>query len=245
MLRSRPKRGRLALCYDDGMTAALDMAAVATLVGDPARANMLTILLDGRAHTASELANAAGIAAPTASGHLGKLIDSALVSVVPQGRHRYFRLASDEVARMLEGIMTVAVRPEPAKTRATPRIAPDMRRARTCYDHIAGELGVAIADALVARGAVRLTNDSAEVTDAGHRLLGELGIDVGSARHTRRLTCRPCLDWSERRPHLAGVLGAAILDHALASGWVARRPDSRALTIVEASRSPLAALLGT
>src|SRR5580692_344465 len=134
------------------MTAGVDMAAVAALVGDPARANMLAAMLDGRAHTATELAQLAGIAAPTASGHLAKLSRAKLIGVVAQGRHRYYHLASAEIGRMLEGIMVVAGELAPTIPRATPRVDPALRRARTCYDHIAGELGVEIADGLVQLG---------------------------------------------------------------------------------------------
>ena len=206
------------------------MAAVAALVGDPGRANMLAALLDGRAHTATEMAHHAGIAGPTASGHLAKLERGRLVEVVVQGRHRYYRLASAEVARMLEGIMVVAAEPVPAAPRATPRIDEGLRWARTCYDHIAGELGVAIADALVARGAIVLSTDGAVVTDVGRALLARAGISLPGEHRSRRIYCRPCLDWSERRPHLAGVLGALLLERALHSGFVRRCEGSRALT---------------
>jgi DNA-binding transcriptional ArsR family regulator len=154
MFRSWPKRSGSFSCYDLGMAAGVDMAAVAARVGDPARANTLAAMLDGRAHTATELAQLAGIAAPTASGHLAKLLSAHLIGVVAQGRHRYYRLASAEIGRMLEGIMVVAGELAPTARRATPRIDPALRRARTCYDHMAGELGVAIADALVESGVI-------------------------------------------------------------------------------------------
>jgi DNA-binding transcriptional ArsR family regulator len=192
------------------MAAGVDMAAVAALVGDPARANMMAAMLDGRAHTATELAQLAGIAAPTASGHLLKLEQGRLVSVVAQGRHRYYRIASPGVARMLEGIM-VAAEPAPATNLATPRIDPALRRARTCYDHLAGEIGVAITDALVARGAVELSDEGATITAAGRALFSAAAFPLNGGPRNRRLNCRPCLDWSERRPHLAGVLGKALL----------------------------------
>jgi DNA-binding transcriptional ArsR family regulator len=212
------------------MTIAVDMAAAAALVGDPARANMLAALMDGRAHTATELALAAGVAPPTASGHLAKLMHGRLVNVVAQGRHRYYRLASADVARMLEGIMTFASERAANVRRATPRIDPALQRARTCYDHIAGELGVAIADRLIATGMVELAADSSVVTDAGRVMLREAGVLVDPFNHNRRPDCRPCLDWSERRPHLAGVLGAAILEHALRSRLV-RRSEGRTLDV--------------
>jgi DNA-binding transcriptional ArsR family regulator len=207
------------------------MASVAALVGDPGRANMLAVLLDGRAHTATELArlaHIAGIASPTASGHLAKLQRAGLLMVTAQGRHRYYRLASAEVARMLEGIMVVAAA-SVAAGRATPRIDAALRRARTCYDHLAGELGVAIADALIAREAIDFSNEGATVTEKGRALLSAAGIPL--EQPGRRLYCRPCLDWSERRPHLAGVLGAALLERALKNGLVKRRDGSRALDV--------------
>ena len=203
------------------------MAAVAALVGDPARANMLAAMLDGRAHTATELAHLAGIAAPTASGHLAKLLRAKLIGVVPQGRHRYYRLASAEIGRMLEGIMVVAGELTPTTSRATPAL----RRARTCYDHIAGELGVAIADGLVESGVIDLTIDGAAVTETGRAALRAAGIQLDGPRRGKRVYCRPCLDWSERRPHIAGMLGAALLDRAVAIGLVRRRKGSRALDI--------------
>jgi DNA-binding transcriptional ArsR family regulator len=226
MLRPWPNHRQRRPCYCQLVTAGIDIAAVAALVGDPGRANMLAVLLDGRAHTATELArlaHVAGIAAPTASGHLAKLQRGRLVTVAVQGRHRYYRLASADVARMLEGIMVVAAEPLPA----TRRIDPALRRARTCYDHLAGELGVAIADALIARGVIDFSNDGATVTDKGRALLSAAAISV--EQPGRRPYCRPCLDWSERRPHLAGVLGAALLERALKKRLVRRREGSRAL----------------
>src|SRR3984957_16252900 len=171
LLRSSPKRYQSWICYESAMTIAVDMAAAAALVGDPARANILAALMDGRAHTATELALFAGVAPPTASGHLAKLTRAQMLDVVAQGRHRYYRLASADVARMLEGIMTFASERAPNVRRATPRIDPALRRARTCYDHIAGELGVAIADRLIALGAVQLAADSAIVTETGRAAL--------------------------------------------------------------------------
>ena len=215
------------MCYGRAMMA-LDMALAASLVGDPARANMLAALMDGRAHTASELAHIAGIAPPTASGHLAKLTQGRLVDVVAQGRHRYYRLASGDAARMLESIMSFASgNAAGGKRRATPRIDPALRRARTCYDHSAGELGVAIADRLAKSGVVELLPTSAIVTDAGRRKLDKAGIVIDTPG--RRPDCRPCLDWSERRPHLAGALGLAILEHGLRLGVVRRCKTGRAL----------------
>jgi len=213
------------------MTITVDMAVAAALIGDPARANMLAALMDGRAHTATELAHLSGVAPPTASGHLAKLTRARMLEVVAQGRHRYYRLASADVARMLEGIMTFASERPANVRRAMPRIDPALRRARTCYDHLAGELGVTIADRLITTGMVELGGDSAVVTEAGRRMLRKAGILLDAADRGRRPGCRPCLDWSERRPHLAGALGAAIQKHALDSGLVQRCEGSRALRV--------------
>jgi DNA-binding transcriptional ArsR family regulator len=214
------------------------IAEVAAAVGEPARAAMLAALMDGRALTATELAAVAAITPQTASGHLSRLISVGLVAVEKQGRHRYHRLASPEVARMIESVMQIAG----GITLTLPllRIGPQdvaLRRARTCYDHLAGALGVSIADALRANGLVEIDGDAAAVTETGRVQMQTLGILApdGNTRNTRPV-CRPCLDWSERRLHLAGVLGAAICTHALYHGWVRRRPGTRALEITPAGR---------
>ena len=211
-------------------------AEVASLAGDPARAGMLHALMDGRALTASELARVAGVTPQTASGHLAKMAAADLVQVEKQGRHRYHRLASPAVAQMMESIMQVAsgleaMRPAPA---TGPRDAA-LRAARTCYDHLAGHLGVALTDALVAGGHVELTHDAGVVTDAGIALFERIGIDVASLSagrgKTARVLCRPCLDWSERRPHLAGAVGAALCARSFEEGWIRRIEGTRAVTV--------------
>ena len=212
------------------------IAQVAALVGDPARANMLAGLMDGRALTASELAYAAGVSPQTASGHLAKLCDAGLLALDRQGRHRYFRLASPLVGRMIEGIMVVA-QEGPARHRNPWRQGEELRTARSCYDHMAGQVAVAITDRLVERAHLVLEADGATVTDAGQLFLRKLGIAVPAGR---RVFCRPCLDWSERRPHVAGAVGAALLDHALNQGWMQRMRDGRALAITPAGRRALA-----
>src|SRR5262249_31287235 len=186
-------------------------AAVASLVGDPARAGMLHALMDGRALTASELARVAGVTAQTASGHLARMTEIGLLRVEKQGRHRYHRLASPAVAHMMESIMQVASDLEPVRPRLSvgPRDAA-LRAARTCYDHLAGRLGVALADAMTERGYVELGTDGGVVTDAGLAFLERIGIDADALSAHRgkrgaRIMCRPCLDWSERRAHLAGA----------------------------------------
>jgi DNA-binding transcriptional ArsR family regulator len=217
-------------------------AEIAALAGEPARAGMLHALMDGRALTASELAHVAGITPQTASGHLARMTAVGLLRVEKQGRHRYHRLASQAVAQMMESVMQVASALEPTRPPLSvgPRDAA-LRAARTCYDHLAGRLGVALADSLVAGGYAELANDAGLVTDAGIELLGRIGIDVDAllARHGKRsarLLCRPCLDWSERRSHLAGAVGAALCAHSFTKGWIRRINGTRAVTITPKGR---------
>ena len=211
-------------------------AQVAALAGDPARAGMLHALMDGRALTASELAHVAGITPQTASGHLARMAAAGLLGVEKQGRHRYHRLASPAVAQMIESIMQVASDMEPRRSLSVgPRDAA-LRAARTCYDHLAGRLGVALADALVAGGYAELANDAGLVTDAGIELLARIGIDVDAllarrGKRAARILCRPCLDWSERRAHLAGAVGAALCAHGFDKGWIRRIDGTRAVAI--------------
>ncbi len=193
------------------------IAAIAALIGDPARANMLTALMDGQALTVTELSGIAGVALPTASGHLTRMSEAGLVAQASQGRHRYYRLASPAVAGMLEALMQFAADTAKPRARPGPR-EPMLREARVCYDHLAGRRAVAMAEALRAKALV--TGD--HVTPAGEAFFGELGIDVAAMRRARRPLCRTCLDWSERRDHLAGALGAGILTHVLAEGWAVR-----------------------
>lgn len=220
-----------------------NLAAVAALIGDPARANMLEAVLDGRHLTAGELAHGAGVAAATASGHLAKLTDGGLMVVARQGRHRYYGLASAEIAKMLEGILVVGRGVDDARSRATPRVPAALIEARTCYDHLAGRLAVAIADALVDREAIELTPEAGEVTERGRELLAELGMRLDPPRGKRRF-CRPCLDWSERRPHLAGVVGAEILRVSLERNWVCRQRGGRAIDVTPAGRRAFAEYFG-
>lgn len=212
-------------------TLTVDLAEVGALVGDPARANILTALMDGRALTATELAYLAGVAPQTASGHLAKLAGANLLALTKQGRHRYYRLSSPEVGHMLEGILAVAALHLPPRRRTASRIDEEMRTARTCYDHIAGRLGVGIADALTAEGHILLAEDGGEVTPVGADFLAGLGVDLAARKGSTRAYCRSCLDWSERRPHIAGLLGAAMCRRFFDLGWVERRRDTRALTI--------------
>ena len=220
------------------MVTTASIAQIGALVGDPARVAMLQALMDGMALTAGELARVAGITPQTASGHLAQLAAASLVSVTQQGRHRYHRLATPQVARMLESLMLVAAATPATRPRTGPRDA-RMRLARTCYDHIAGRLGVALADAMTRQGWVEIDEDAALVTPDGLAKLAEIGLALETvvARPRRAMAlCRPCLDWSERRPHLAGRLGAALCAHGLAQHWIRRREGSRALDITPAGQ---------
>lgn len=212
------------------------LAEVGAALGDPARARMLTALLDGRALTAGELAFHGGVAAPTASGHLGKLTELGLLALEKQGRHRYYRLASPLVARMLEGVQLVAAVEGPRRHRPPGPADAQLRLARTCYDHLAGRLGVGLADALVAAGHLELDGEGGRVTAAGAGFLAGFGLDLAGLAGGRRCFCRPCLDWSERRPHLAGALGRALAEQCLERGWIRRVRDSRAVAVTPPGR---------
>lgn len=202
------------------------IASVAALLGDPARANMLTALMDGRALTVSELATAAGIALPTASGHLSKLEAAGLLTAEKQGRHRYYRLSGGDVAQVLEGLMGLAQRTGAVRVRTGPN-DPALRQARVCYDHLAGERGVELLGALADQQIVA-DRDNPLLTEKGRTFFAHFGIDTSNLASGRRPLCRACLDWSERRNHLGGALGAAILDTMLERGWVTR-DEGRAL----------------
>ena len=202
------------------------IARIAALIGDHARADTLAALSGGQALTATELAHVAGVTKQTISGHLAKLIDARLLAVESQGRHRYFRLADRDVAELLEKLMGVAYRAGAVRIRTSPR-EPALRFARVCYDHLAGELGVLAFDSLQQRRLVKATGGGLDLTQSGHVFWRDLGVDVDSLAHTRRPLCRPCLDWSARRHHLAGAVGAALLQRAFDLGWARRAKGSR------------------
>jgi DNA-binding transcriptional ArsR family regulator len=217
------------------------LAEIAHLMGDPARANMLHALMDGRALTAKELAWLAGVAPQTASGHLAKLMQGGLLAVAVQGRHRYYRLAGPEVAQALEGLMVLAGA-ETSRRRLPSRVGAELSQARTCYDHFAGRLGIGLHDALVAGGHLQVAEGGYGLTVSGEAVFAGLGV-VSSRAGGRRPALRPCLDWSERRPHLAGHLAAALACRCFEMAWVLRRRDSRAVTLTEAGRAALSAAL--
>src|SRR5215467_10669877 len=207
------------------MSETLDIARVGALMGDPSRASMLMALMSGEALTATELAYRAGIALPTASGHLAQLVDGGLLAVAKQGRHRYYRLAGPTVAHAVETMSDLAIEVFPTRgRRVMPEDAP-LRRARTCYDHLAGRLGVALAEGLVQRRVLRRTDGELALVrrGSGEALLSSWGIEIAGLEELRRPMVRTCIDWTERRPHLAGALGAAIVDRFLETGWIRRR----------------------
>jgi DNA-binding transcriptional ArsR family regulator len=215
------------------------IAEVAALIGDPARVNILSALIGGQALTAGELAWRAGVTPQTTSGHLAKLACAGLIALEKQGRHRYYRLASPEIAQAMESLMAVAAA-GPKRHRPTGPRDEAMRIARSCYDHLAGRLGVALADSLCHHGHVVLSDGAGLVTDDGRHFLQDFGIDLGARAPGQRPLCRTCLDWSERRPHLAGRLGAALLQRTLELGWIARLSDSRAIRITRAGEEGFA-----
>jgi DNA-binding transcriptional ArsR family regulator len=225
------------------MAADVRIAEVAALIGDPARANILSALMGGQALTASELAYAAGVSPQTTSGHLGKLTDGRLIACLKQGRHRYFRIATPRVAEMLEGIMAV-VADGPPRHRPSSKLDDAMRNARTCYDHVAGKLGVELTDALCAHGHLVLADEGGELTDSGMAFFRDFGVDLAAARGRRRIFCRPCLDWTERRPHLGGAVGAVLAQRCFDLKWLARIRDSRALTVTPIGRRGLSETFG-
>jgi DNA-binding transcriptional ArsR family regulator len=210
---------------------------VARLVGDPSRARMLDILMDGRAWTGRELAHAVHVTPSTASEHLQRLVNGGLLSVVQQGRFHYYRIASPEVAYALEALMVLV----PRDAKAAPKrasIDPLLRRGRTCYDHLAGELGVAITESLIRRGAVTFGPDGGTLTPAGMDFFERLEVAIEPG-NPRRPLCRPCMDWSERRLHLAGRAGTALARHTLERGWVQRQKGSRAVLVTETGAAAL------
>lgn len=202
-----------------------DIARIAALVAHPARSAMLIALMDGRALTATELAGLSGITKQTASSHLAKLVDGEMLTVEAQGRHRYFRLAGPHVASLLETLMVFSNDAAPP-LRTGPR-DPALRKSRICYDHLAGEMGVRLFEHMQSH---HWLDDDLTVTGRGRDKLAEIGLDPATLPPSNRPLCRACLDWSQRRQHLAGRLGKAILDHMLAQSWARRLPNSRVIS---------------
>jgi DNA-binding transcriptional ArsR family regulator len=222
-----------------------EVARVAALLGEPARTAMLIALMDGRYLTARELAQAGHVLPQTASKHLSQMVEAGLLTVYCRGKYRYHGIASPQVAQVIEGIMQLAaVSRDSSKVRIAhgPKDA-DMRRARTCYDHIAGCLGVAIADRLSQLNAIELSRETSLTKEHLNPFL--LGMSIDSEALKEVTTCKPCLDWSERRYHIAGQLGRMLCKHALASGWLLQRQDSRALDISAIGAKRLSQWLGS
>jgi DNA-binding transcriptional ArsR family regulator len=225
------------------LSASPDLASVAMLIADQSRATMLSALLGGRALHAGELARRADISPQTASAHLAKLVEGGLIRMEKAGRHRYFTLSGAPVARALESLSLIA--PVcPAHTAKSSFELRTIRRARTCYDHLAGALGVEVTNAMVARDYLRRRDSAYEVTTPGEGWFAEFGIDCARLRTQQRSFARACLDWSERRPHMAGALGAAFAERLFALGWIARVDRSRAIQVTSTGRRGLRRELG-
>nr|WP_272214174.1 winged helix-turn-helix domain-containing protein [Marinicella sp. W31]MDC2877373.1 winged helix-turn-helix domain-containing protein [Marinicella sp. W31] len=225
------------------MVSGNTLAAVAALIGDVSRANILSALLGGKALTAGELAECAGVSPQTASNHLAKLVDGQLVAVEKQGRHRYFRLASAEVAETLEHLSLLSAI-GPVRHRPTGPKDEALKVARTCYDHMAGAIAVGMADSLVQSGALVFDGNAGMVTDKGRAFLADFGVSLADGVKSRRALCRTCLDWSERRPHLGGWLGAAMLERCCARHWLRPAPGGRALMLTRAGQAGFAQMFG-
>jgi DNA-binding transcriptional ArsR family regulator len=204
-------------------------------MGEPTRAAMLVSLLDGCARTASELAACAEVSPQVASNHLAKLLEGHLLTLETQGRHRYYRLASPEVARALEALAAIS---RPSKHHASPKVPRDLQFARTCYDHLAGRLGVVVTEGLLEQKYLLEKSSDYGLTLAGEQWFADFGIDVRALKDSRRSFARRCLDWSERRPHLAGALGAALFWQLQGLGWVIQK-KGRAVRLTVAGRSGL------
>ncbi len=219
------------------------IARIAALIGDHARAEVLTALMADRALTATELAQTAGLTKQTMSAHLAKLQEGGLIAVEAQGRHRYFRLANADVAALLESLMGVAFRSGAVRLRNSPR-EPALRKARVCYDHLAGEMGVLAYEALLEHQAIRVSDTGLELTATGREWFGALGIDADALVKQRRSLLRPCLDWSHRRHHLAGALGSGLLQRLFELGWARRAKDSRVITFTPPGEQAFLTRLG-
>src|SRR5260370_14631694 len=220
------------------MVASGNLVEVAAIVGDTARATMLNALMGGQSLAATELASCANVTGVRASGHMSKLVAARLLTATRQRRFSYYRIASPLVATMLESIKVVAAIEVPP--RRQPRSANEdaLCFARSCYDHLAGWVGGAVTDALVAMGHIVLTDEGGEVTSSGQRFLSAFGADLRP--RTRRIFCQPCLDWSERRYHIKGLVGARILDRLLELGWLKCVSDSRALQLTSSGKAGFA-----
>jgi DNA-binding transcriptional ArsR family regulator len=220
-----------------------NLVEVSTLIGDPSRSAMLLSLMDGRALPATELAHCARISPQTASSHLNKLVKGNLLVVEKHGRHRYYRLNGPAVASVLEGLLSLAPPPQVRSLRQSDEMR-KLRQARTCYDHLAGTIGVRLTESMLKRGLLEEAGEEYILTTAGTHLLADFGVNPTSIKRGRRAFARPCLDWTERRHHLAGALGAALTSRLFELEWIKRSPSTRAVEVTEAGRAGLQQTFG-
>jgi len=218
-------------------------ASIGALLGVPARANILASLIDGRALTATELAISAGVSPQTTSSHLAKLVDAGLIRAEKHGRHRFYRLTDPDIADILEPLAEL-VKHLPVPERRKSRTPKDLRPARICYDHLAGAAGVQMTDGLTKKGYLAPLGRDFRITDEGSAFFTDFGVDLAALARTRRVFARQCLDWSERRPHLGGALGAALCERFLQEGWIRRTRVPRQIVVLDAGRNALKRLLG-
>ncbi|MEM9562332.1 MAG: metalloregulator ArsR/SmtB family transcription factor [Actinomycetota bacterium] len=219
-------------------TTAQGLARLGSLIADETRAEILCALMDGRAHTGGELARHTGVAPSTVSGHLGKLLDGGIVAVEPQGRHRYWRLADQSIAELLESLGAAATIPD------GPMAPADLLEARTCYDHLAGRIAVEIYDRLLAADHLRLDGERLDLAPSGFELLASVGVDTEAIRGASRVAARPCLDWTQRRPHLAGAAGRELLTALVDNGWMTLGRRPRSIRVTEIGRVELPRAFG-
>jgi DNA-binding transcriptional ArsR family regulator len=222
------------------MDAEPDIARVARTIGDPTRIRMLTLLMEGRALTAKELAHGGGVEPATATAHLNRLAKDGLIASTSQGRHKYFRLASPYVAQCVESLLAIAL-----PGRSEPAVSPQpIRRARFCYDHLAGTLAIQMTDALLRRAVLKTNGKEFAVSKKGERWFAQFGIDVAGVSQARRRFAFGCLDWSERKDHVGGALGAAVAHRMLEAGWLNRKPGTRIATVTKSGTRALAEHFG-
>lgn len=205
-----------------------DISYIASLIGDPARANILTALMSGKALTATELSAEAGVTLQTTSAHLTKLVEGGLLRVRKQGRHKYFTLSNDDIANVLEALMGLASNAGYLRHRSGPKNQA-MRKARVCYNHLAGDMGVHLFESMISKGQLIIKNDAISLTEDGITFSANLGVDINQLNKQKAPLCRECLDWSARRSHLAGGLGRAFLSKFLEKKWAKRLPNSRVI----------------
>ncbi|GAA6181649.1 winged helix-turn-helix domain-containing protein [Shimia sp. NS0008-38b] len=225
------------------MKSGPDIARIASLIGDPARANVLTALMSGKALTATELANEAGVMPQTVSSHLSRLEAGKLIVSRKSGRHKYYTLADDEVAMVLETLMGFAAHVGHLRTRTGPKEVA-LRKARVCYNHLAGDMGVQMYQSMTAGGFLMKNDGTLSLTEEGRWFLAAMNLDVSTLPKSRAPMCRECLDWSERKSHLAGKLGRALLSHFLESGWACRVSDSRIVEFTASGERKFSKLFG-